>query len=386
MFKSCHKLLTSSFVNDIRLYQLSTALNLKDTINTCKIQEPNPTNHTTDQIGLFYSFPKEDEQHLFSQGGLNKSFKLQCRTFNETCIMVRKPALDVINCLKKVDYSKPAYRFVMYGKPGAGKSISSIHILHYAYKNGFLLVHVPWARNWMRKCKESSNSESEDFQGYIDTNIDAAAWLNYFKSQNSHLLQNKDFVVTKDYVWSKREKTDKGTPLLQLIEHGINRIKFASKCVVILADEIKKISNRGFCKTLVVVDGFNAFFYPKTRIFTEKKEIVHPHKVTITQAFLNLTKFDWNNAAILLIVDQRANGPDDQKSYLPRYLLGKEGFDHVDPFVPVLVNNFNEKEFIGCMNYYRERKWVQSYAGQDEELFFISNGNPYYLTQLTAGL
>jgi small subunit ribosomal protein S29 len=46
-------------------------------------------------------------------------------------------------------------------------------------------------------------------------------------------------------VWSKREKTEEGAPLLELMEHGINRVKYASDCVVALVKEIKAHSTQG---------------------------------------------------------------------------------------------------------------------------------------------
>lgn len=72
------------------------------------------------------------------------------------------------------------------------------------------------------------------------------------------------------------------------------------------------------------------------------------------------------------------------KNYLfcCRYLLGKDGFEHLDPFIPVLVPHYNQKEFTSCMDYFRERRWVQPYPGQDEELMSLSASNPYKLLQL----
>ncbi|KAJ8934079.1 hypothetical protein NQ318_015501 [Aromia moschata] len=190
--------------------------------------------------------------------------------------------------------------------------------------------------------KESSNSESEE--GFIDLNIDAAGMAS---------------TLQEDYNWSKRERTPKGSPFIELVDHGI---------------KIKRITDLGECKTLVAIDGYNGFFYPNTRIFTEKKEIVHPHKVTLTEGFLSLSKFDWKNSIIVVTVDEIVMSEKDQMSYLPRqrresclcgigisYLLGKDGFDHLDPFVPILVPDYSSKELLSCMNYYRERKWVQPF-------------------------
>jgi len=51
--------------------------------------------------------------------------------------------------------------------------------------------------------------------------------------------------VAKEYVWSKREKTEEGAPLLELVEHGMSRVKYASECVVAVVKEIKAHSTQG---------------------------------------------------------------------------------------------------------------------------------------------
>lgn len=67
---------------------------------------------------------------------------------------------------------------------------------------------------------------------------------------------------------------------------------------------------------------------------------------------------------------------------ISRYLLGKEGFEHLDPFVPIHVDKYTPKEFISCMDYYRERKWIRYFPQQNEEMALLSVYNPYKLMQL----
>lgn len=353
-------------------------------IDIFRTNEQNPLKHNPSQSAQFYKIDPEVRKQLFQHGGIPKSFDIQTKTFAETCLMIREPALDVINCMNRIDYSKPPVKFVLYGDKGVGKSLTLAHLIHHAYESGHFIVHVPWVGQWMRSCKEYSNSESKE--GYVDLNIDAAAWLHHIKVQNAHFLSKPEFVTSQTYQWSKREATEKGASLVELIDHGINRIKYACDTITALAEEIKVLSKSGVCKTFVAIDGYNAFFYPYTRVFTEKKERVAPAKITITEGFLNLTKTDWNNAVCVLTVDEIAIAEEDHKSPLPRYLLGKEGFEHLDPFVPIPVTSYNPKEFVSCMEYYRERKWVQPVAGMDEELAFISGSNPYKLMNLCAPL
>lgn len=39
-----------------------------------------------------------------------------------------------------------------------------------------------------------------------------------------------------------------------------------------------------------------------------------------------------------------------------------------------------------CVNYYKERRWIQSFPGDVDELFFLSAGNPYKVMELCKSL
>jgi len=45
--------------------------------------------------------------------GITARFKRQCKTFRETCIMVRKPFLDIKSCIESYDLSLPVMRYVL---------------------------------------------------------------------------------------------------------------------------------------------------------------------------------------------------------------------------------------------------------------------------------
>lgn len=46
------------------------------------------------------------------------------------------------------------------------------------------------------------------------------------------------------------------------------------------------------------------------------------------------------------------------KSFMKFTLLYFQGFDFMDPFVPILVPEFNYKEAHNCIDYYIDRKWI----------------------------
>lgn len=138
---------------------------------------------------------------------------------------------------------------------------------------------------------------------------------------------------------------------------------------------------------MVAIDGYNAFFHEETRILSDNKQRITPDRVTIMQPFLDITSYNWTNGVCILSVDKIAMTEGFMDSYMPRYLLGKKGFEHLDPFVPVLVQNYNDKEFYSTIEYYADRHWIQKTPpGFEQQLKFMSNKNTYTLMQLTRSL
>ncbi|KAL7735108.1 hypothetical protein ACLKA6_001975 [Drosophila palustris] len=355
------------------------------TIDEFRTNVTNPAEHSALQVAKFYTIAAEQKKQIFTGGGLPKQYEQQIKTFTEACLMVRSPGLELLQYIKNADLTKPTVRYVLYGDNGVGKTLTMAHALHYGALNDFLLVHVPWAPNWMKRPKESSNSASQE--GFIDLPFDAAAWLVHFKNQNAQLLQKLQLKTSKEYVWSKRESTPAGASLVELVEHGVARIKYASETTAALISELKLLATNGQCKIMVAIDGFNAFFHPITRIFSDNKQRVSPDRITLTQPFLDITSYDWTNGVCILSVDKIAMTEGYMDSHMPRYLLGKEGFEHLDPFVPIQVGNYTDKEFQSCINYYLDRHWIsKTQPGFENQLKFMSNMNPYTLMQLVRGL
>lgn len=369
--------------SNIRL--LSAQANVGMRFEDLRTPESNPTNHTSNHIGRIYTIDPQLQKTLFHRTTMPKNYHQDTKTFCEMSLMIRSPAVEVINYLNNTDFSKPVNRYVFYGRLGNGKSLQLLHLIHYGYVNDFIIVHVPWVADWFKKPKERSNSFTKE--GLIDLNIDAAAWLIHFKKQNTELLKKLDLKCSKEYTWSQREVTPAGSTLLELVEHGINRVKFASDTIAVLVEELKAQSTEGKCRTMVAIDGFNAFFHTKTFIKNDNKAIVTPDKITITDPFLSLAKADWCNGVCLFVVDRWVLTADRMDSDLPKYLLRRKGFEHLDPFIPMHVDSYNDIEFESIINYYLERKWISNYEpGMEEELKFLSSGNGYDLKKITAPL
>ncbi|XP_018420737.1 PREDICTED: LOW QUALITY PROTEIN: 28S ribosomal protein S29, mitochondrial [Nanorana parkeri] len=358
-----------------------------------RTSESDPANHTEDHEAQFYSVPSSQVRSTFPHG-LPSRYQLQCKTFSETCLMVRQPALELIDYLKKTDFSQPAVRYVLYGKPGTGKSLILCHVLHFCHTQGWLMVHLPDAHLLVKNCKELMAS-SYNKERY-DQPLEASAWLKHFKVSNEQFLSQ---VVTQQrYVWSKREATEEGTPLGAVVDHGLSRVKTASDVVGVVLKELKRQSGGDAFRILVSMDGANSL-WGRTSLKKENRinlslsflsSQVSPEELTLVHNFRKMVKNDWTGGAVVLTVSQTGSLFNPKSAYLPHALLGKEGFDFLDPFIPIQVTKYSEKEFESCYQYYVERKWIQHEKARTEqgktELMFLSSSNPREMEKICTFL
>uniref|UniRef100_UPI00358F19AA small ribosomal subunit protein mS29 isoform X2 n=1 Tax=Myxine glutinosa TaxID=7769 RepID=UPI00358F19AA len=346
--------------------------------------ESDPAKHNQMHLGMYYTVPPEEFAVVFPQIRPNL-YAQQVETFNEACIMIREPALEIIGYLSSANYSLPATRYLIYGKKGSGKSITLNHVVHYCATQGWLTVHVPDAHLWVKNCRDMLPSTYR--QGRYDQPTQAVNWLRKFRISNEKFL--KEMKTQKAYTWTKSEFTEEGTFLLDVLEKGIARPRVASDIVGMLFKELKQYSLAKSVRMLVAVDGANSL-WGRSVLKKEDKSLIMTEELTLIWNLRKLIRSDWSNGAIVLESSQTGSVFRRALEYLPTPLLGQEGFDAVDPFVPINVRNYSEKEFESCYMYYLERKWLQhehvkTEAGK-QELKFLCNKNPATMEKLSAFL
>ncbi|XP_026645023.1 28S ribosomal protein S29, mitochondrial [Microtus ochrogaster] len=352
-----------------------TQMTARASHSTCSAGKRESTNHLST---LQYPFLCISEQDSWNRG-------IQVKTFGEACLMVRKPALELLGYLKNTKFTHPAVRYLLYGEKGTGKTLSLCHAVHFCAKHDWLVLHIPDAHLWVKNCREllQSTYNKERF----DQPLEASTWLKNFKTTNKRFLSQ--IKVQGKYVWNKRESTEKGSPLGEVVEQGITRVRNATDAVGIVLKELRSQSSEGHFRLLVAVDGVNAL-WGRTTLKREDRTLIAPEELSLVHSLRKMVKNDWHGGAIVLSLSQTGSLFKSRAAYLPHELLGKEGFDALDPFLPILISNYNPKEFESSFQYYLENNWLQHERAPTEEgrkeLKFLSNCNPGQLERLCAAL
>ncbi|XP_077455896.1 small ribosomal subunit protein mS29 isoform X1 [Stigmatopora argus] len=351
-----------------------------------RTQERDPASHSEKHIGQFYTISSEHIRTFFPHG-LPRRYQQQVKTFTEASMMVRKPALEVISYLKETDMSKPAKRYMFYGEKGSGKTMSLCHTVHFCHTQGWLVLHIPDAHIWVKSCKELLPSSFNPAR--FDQPLQATEWLQNFKITNEHFLSK--IKTRQRYVWTKREHTEEGRSLGELVDQGISRVKSSSDVVGALMKELRQQSGQPGCdfRLAVAVDGVNAL-WGQSSIKKEDKSKVDPGELTLVYNLRKMMKNDWTGGAIITTVGHTGAVYPAKLAHLPQDLLGERGFDSMDPFIPVSVPYYSEKEFESCYLYYMDRNWLQHPMSRTEEgkkeLIFMTNRIPSIMDRICAFL
>ncbi|RUS90431.1 hypothetical protein EGW08_001836 [Elysia chlorotica] len=354
----------------------------------CRTSETDPRKHTGDHVGLYYTVPEEEMAVI--KTGMHPWHLRMMKSFNESCLMVRKPALELKGYLDKLNLKHPVPRFLLYGRRGSGKTLTLHHTMQCCHKDGWIIVHAPWAGQWVRGWYKEVAVSTYKPDRY-DLPADSAEWLTHFRAQNLGKLS--ELKTTSEYIWTKREKAEVGTSFEEIINFGLSRLKFSSDCVGVLLKELRVQAETQGLKVLVVVDSVNAFYVQwnqQNALKNMEKKQLRPGEISLVHNFKKMLSPTWSHGVAICAVSEEANDEDKREDFTPIYLLGQEGFEALDPFIPIYVPDYTEKEALSNINYYIDRNWIQNdYGKTDEgkrELMFVSNRNPFNLAKICAQL
>ena len=264
-------------------------------------------------------------------------------------------------------------------------------------------------------------TESVYKAGRYDHIINSQFLLRCFAEYNPGRLEG--LVTRRDYRWSNREATPAGSPLDHIVAKGIDRPPFAADCLNVLLKELDTSAAEGKCRVALLLDGINALFSPFTHIHKELPRhgrkryslryvagLLEPDQINVFRSLKKFVRAASKNTLLITSVDlgkhiyepgregrnaHFALRPDKRmrsmkpilESDLPFSLLSQEGWEAMDPFIPVHVPAYSEGEADVVIDYLADKKYVSHVATTEAgraEIKFLTGRKPIDLRDYSA--
>ncbi|CEF66159.1 28S ribosomal protein S29, mitochondrial [Strongyloides ratti] len=352
------------------------------------INEPSEIKAT--HVGKLYTVPNDVVLKLDFNKVLPSKFSSQIDTLSECSWLIRQPFVEILNEFSNITKETPVSRFVLYGRFGTGKSITLYQLIHYAHSQKWVIMNIKSVLDITRRVTETQ--ENKHNEGKLDTPNHAVNALTLFKVQNQHIWDKLgEIKTTKDYIWTKNDKTSAGKPLTDIVEMGLSSPIVSTDCFGALIDELKYCSTNGDIKILVAIDDANSL-YGKTNFKKLDGSYALPNDLSMVCHLKKFFDKDWKNGALVMVADEKEF--KDARDILtvplvtPLELFGEAGYDDIYPFIGIQTKNYNEKEIDAIYNYYKSKNWLATPAANTEkgktQLTYISAFNPYYFERLCA--
>jgi len=352
-----------------------------------RTNDSNPQNHSFNDIGSFYTIPDNDFTTCFELQ-IKNDFSRLLKLFNDKSIIIRNPAVEVINYLKNSDYTQPINRYIFYGKIGSGKSVQMAHVSHYAFtQSNWLLIHFSNIFDFLNMSTDlNPNSRDEKI---LDTPTLSGFWLKSFLNMNHYFLKKYNPKTLKEIQWNQKESMPVGSLWIDMINFAISRPKYATDCIGIILREAREHAQLNEFKVLGILRGVNCLFQLSRKADTAA-QYIPAERIGVLCYLKRFMKNDWCNGAIICSVNQdtiyRITG---EESYYPKCLLGNGGMQDLNPFVPIYVESYTDQETLNYLNFLAENHWLTIPEAIDphgigrREIVFLADNRPLELFNIT---
>ncbi|KAF8623781.1 hypothetical protein AX15_006191 [Amanita polypyramis BW_CC] len=237
-------------LNPLPRTQLDNPL-LQEPISSLRIAEFKPARITEKLVGqtVAFAFSENDPVKKF---GLPKKLLQEYRVLSKPYTVIRNATVGVVGKLKAArDRSSSQSRYVLTGRPGAGKSCLLLQAVEYCVHSNWVVVYIPRAVNLVN----STTPYAYDLrtQTYLQPQF-AFQTLQRTLSVNNNLLSTLH--TTKKLVFEKRE-LPVGSSLTDLIAVGL---KDTSAAPAVLDAFMTELSQQTKHPVLLAVDDFQALY------------------------------------------------------------------------------------------------------------------------------
>ena len=373
-------------------------------IQSFRCKKKSLADHGLEDEGLFYHIPTSIFDRIsptvVNPKGFSKKMRRLFAAFNEACMMIRRPGLELVNYLKSASPESTINRYLLYGSTGSGKTMTLQYAVQYCMSQNWLVVPGYHCWDWIKyqhPYREDRKQElivSQHNKERVDQPELCTKWLEIFRIMNQPLLDK--IFTTKTYVWSKHESSEKGITLGSLVDHGIARPRNATDVIGCIMREVRVQDHTTRPPTLVAVDCVNALFWT-TELRVQHGISLKPNELSFIYNLKKLMANTWKHGAVITAVSaylipfllRKVEALKDIDDKHPYDLIGREGFDLLDPHVPIHVSLYNDKEIMNYLAYYIDRKWLVGRAltrGGQDEIIQLSCYNPRDFVEICGGL
>ncbi|KAL3850551.1 hypothetical protein ACJIZ3_012433 [Penstemon smallii] len=333
---------------------------------------------TKDDTNTYFKVSMEELKEFLPEGlptGMMNEFEASSRN----ALLVRESFIDLRDNFRRaadpslvVNSKAPKIRkqIVLDGPMSCGKSIALAMLVHWARKEGWLVLYVPGGRDWTHGGLFYKNPQT----GLWDTPVQAANILNDFLKYNKSCLQGLKCNIHDSIPLGEgagvglpkgSDKVDvsEGTTLFQLVEAGLTNTHAAVGVVVRLREELSRVTS---VPVLIAIDQYNNWF-----TFTDFKEPVtvrscrdvHAKELATVNAYRSMMHEDMmigafsHSTAVGKLRQELPDVPADARLLFPRYNLG---------------------EAATVCHYYLRQRLVKKDAFTEDnwkKIFYLSNGN-----------
>jgi len=387
-----------------------------------------PLQHDQRHLGRIFTMDQDSldvhgvgNKERFPNWMVRTEFVEHQQALNEHAFLLRAPMLEATQYLKQVkvrrettpstDKGANSLKIIFWGEDGCGKKTSLLYTTDYCHREGYIILNFFKFRQWYFHYKEmqESNWKEGRYDHITRSQVFLKEFLNFNKDKIAHLKTHAD------YSWSAREKTETGSPLLSVVETGITRPVVAADALGVLLKELRlhceDAVSRGepdSCKVALVIDGMSKLFVERSYIDRKmperpKKgpfkqdfidESIAPNELSVVRNIKKMLNPSLPNRVVIgsadivdvisirgvKYVDQLVDKmiPETQ-SYYPFALLGQEGWEALNPFIPIEVGRYTKAEMDTIIDYHLERNYLQPVAATEPgraEIHFMSARHP----------